>query len=120
MPTFVTFEKRAYYNHDILIYGVWNYEEISSVYVKGFKNGFITIEAFEGTPIKAFAEFVAGIFHPQSNFANSVCDMYDISDDLFKGVKFNFNDVNLTVTKENADAKRIYEEWKKKMKMLHN
>lgn len=119
MPSFVTFEKRAYFDYNILIFGVWNYEDISLVYVKGCKDGIVEIEAFEGTLIKSFAEFVEGIFHPESNFARSICDIYKIPLDSFKGVKFVFNDVSLTITKETADAKNIYNEWKKQYKKLH-
>ena len=116
MPSTVSWEEWSDRNN--LVLGVWNYEHVHSIYVKGYKNGFAKIEPFEGTPIQEFAEFVEGIFHPSSNFALYVCDMYHVPTESFKGIKFLFNGVHLTVTKENANAKKIYEEWKKEIKKM--
>ena len=118
LPSHITYDDREYSDHKSLIFDVWNHDDVSSIYVKGYKDGIVTIEAFAGTNIKAFAEFVEGIFHPKANFALSICSVYNAPVESFKGVHFNFNGVELTVTKENANAKRIYEEWKKKLSKL--
>ena len=118
MPTFVTFERLAIENPNVLIFGVWNYENISEVYVKGFENGMCIIEASPGTIINDFIEFVEGIFHPESNFSLAVCDRYHIPKNTFKGVKFDFNGIKFEITKDNANAKKMLEYWQKQYKEL--
>ena len=119
MPVFATFEDRAYFNPNIMVLGIWNNEYISSVYVLNCsKNGIITIEAIEDTPIKPFVQFVADIFHPESNFVSTVCDLYKVSTDNFKAIKFEFNGAQLIVSKTNANAQKIYNEWERQIKKI--
>ena len=55
---------------------------------------------------------VAGCFNDDSNFGAEVLRAYNYDENTtFTSIKFKFNGVTLTVTKENADAEKIYQEW---------
>ena len=119
MPTFITFDQRMYSDPDTLIFGVWNYDDIPSIYVKGSKNGIITIEAIEGTNIKSFINLVVGIFLPESNFISTVCHWLGVSVDSFKAVAFDFNGAHLVVNKTTANTEKLYINWKKQIENLN-
>ena len=116
MASIVTFDKPIYSYPHILVFGVWNYNTLSEVYVNGYQNGIVSIYPPAGTPIKEFVEFVSGIFHPDSNFASAVCEQYNVSSDTFRAIKFEFNEVTITVTKYDSDANHIYQKWYAEMK----
>ena len=112
MPSYVIFEERARFNPDILIFGVFNYETIPSIYVEGINNGIITIDPPINARLEEFCEFVAGIFDSKSNCVKAICDQLNVSTIAFKGVSFCFNKFHYIATKENSDAKIILKEWK--------
>ena len=116
MPSYIIFEKRSRYNPNILVFGVFNYDDIPSIEVEGFNDGIVTISPPSGAHIKTFLEFVVGIFDSKSNFSRFVCDYLKVPIESFNGVCFEFNKVKLTVTKENADAKKLYKTWWKEAK----
>lgn len=116
IPSFVTYEGRARFDHNIFHFAVWNIDGLDDVYIEKCEDGIITIMPPGGTNIKVFADFVSGIFHPKSKFAAFVCEELKVPPEDFVGVRFDFNDVIMTVTKENSDPKLIYKTWYKEMK----
>ena len=87
-------------------------KKIEILYVEAFKNGIATISPIGGYNINDFAEVLAGCFEEDSNFASELLRAYECDENTtFKGIQFTFNDATVTVTKENAEASRIYEEW---------
>lgn len=104
--------------------GIWSYDNTTrilrvtapkrdSLWVKAFENGIATIEPMPGCAINSFTEVVAGCFDEESNFAEELLEAFDRDyGTAFTGIKFEFNGVTLLVTKENADAGKIYAEWK--------
>jgi hypothetical protein len=104
--------------------GIWDYDKttrifktignpkIRSLWVEGFEDGIATINPAGGSEIHDFAEAVAGCFSDNSNFGTLLLRAYNCDKNAtFTGIKFEFNGVTLIVTKENADAERIYQEW---------
>lgn len=77
--------------------------------VGSFENGEVTVYAM--LDIKTFAKIIAGCFDEKSNFATELLKGYDVHT-TFTSIKFKFNGVLVTVTKENADADKIFDEWK--------
>ena len=109
---------RVYYE------GIWEHNKTSRIFrtignnsirtlwVEGFENGIVTVDPVSGCNIKEFAEAVAGCFNDDSNFGTAVLRAYDCDKNTtFSGIKFEFNGITLTVTKENADAEKIFQEW---------
>ena len=109
---------RVYYE------GIWEHNKTSRIFrtignnsirtlwVEGFENGIVTVDPVSGCNIKEFAEAVAGCFNDDSNFGTAVLRAYDCDKNTtFSGIKFEFNGITLTVTKENADAENIFQEW---------
>lgn len=107
---------------------IWDYDKTTRIFrtispkretlwVKSFENGIATIDPMCGTCITEFAAIVAGCFDEESNFGNEVLSAFDCDENTtFTGIMFEFNGVTLTVTKENADKDKIYEEWDAGMK----
>lgn len=92
-------------------------DKIRTLWVEGFEDGIVTVDPVASCNINTFAEAVAGCFNDDSNFGTEVMRAYDCDENTtFTGIKFEFNGVTLTVTKENADAERIYQEWDAGMK----
>ena len=118
-PSYVIFEEWVRYSPNLLKIGVFNYDDIPDIIVEKIKDGIITILPPTGSHINTFTEFVAGIFDAKSNFASVVCDRLKVPEEEFKGIEFEFNEIKLTVTKENADATKLYKEWLAKIKKLH-
>lgn len=98
---------RVYYN----IFGTGE-DKIPTLRVEGFEDGIATVKPVGGCTITELAKAVAGCFNDDSNFGTEVLRAYECDENAtFTGIKFEFNGVTLIVTKENADAKRIYQEW---------
>ncbi len=118
IPTTITFAGRSPYYLNTFVYDVWNYENLSQIYVEGIEDGIVLLDCSEGSDIREFLQFVEGIFHPDSNFALYVCTDLKIPKEDIRGVKFNFNKVDFLVTKENANANTLYEYFKKEFKKI--
>lgn len=81
--------------------------------VASFENGEVTIWPSLGLHMKNFAELIAGCFDEKSNFATELFKGYDVPHHKrFTSIKFDFNSIIITVTNENADADKIFDEWK--------
>lgn len=80
--------------------------------VKSFENGIATLDTMPGCIISSFAKVVAGCFDEDSNFVSELLKSFACDEGTeFTGIKFEFNGVTIFVTKENADADKIYAEW---------
>ena len=107
---------------------IWNYDKTSrifrtiepkndSLWVTSFKDGVVTVDPTCGTNINTFARIIAGCFDEKSNFATELLKGFDVPDNTpFTSIKFVFNGALVTVTKENADANKIFNEWKPMLK----
>ena len=101
------------HNNTSRIFRTIGNDSIRTLWVKGFEDGIVTVVPVTGCKIDTFAEAVCGCFNDDSNFGTEVLRAYNCDENAtFKGIQFEFNRVTLTVTKENADAERIYQEWK--------
>lgn len=77
-------------------------------YVISFINGIVTIEPMMGTAIRDFAELVVNCFEKKSTFIDKVSQVFNCpKNNVLKGINFEFNDVNILVTKEDADVNKI-------------
>ena len=86
------------------------------IYVEDFNDGIVETHVLVGTSIELYAEVIAGCFKTKSNFAKEVIRAYKKmcgldKDTEIKGIKFNFNDVEILVTKENANVKDIIKQY---------
>jgi hypothetical protein len=100
------------HNHTSRIFRTIDNDSIRFFWGEGFENGILTVDPSAGCTITEFAKVVAGCFNDDSNFATEVLRAYDCDENAtFAGIRFEFNGVTLTVSKENADAERICEEW---------
>lgn len=103
--------------------GIWDYDNATRIlrtlaprtdtlWVSSFENGIVTIDPMCGSIITNVAEVVAGCFDENSNFASELLKAFDCNENTaFTGIKFDFNEVTVMVTKENADKYKIYAEW---------
>lgn len=114
---------RVYYegiwehNNTSRIFRTIGNDSIRTLWVEGFEDGIATVDPVGGCTITEFAKAVAGCFNDDSNFGTEVLRAYECDQNAtFTGIKFEFNGVTLIVTKENADAERIYQEWDAGMK----
>lgn len=111
--THVYYEGIWEHNDKTHIFRTLGNKAIRTLWVEGFENGIATVDPVAGTSIDTFAEAVAGCFNEDSNFGAEVLKAYNCDENTtFIGIKFEFNGVTLTVTKENADKDRIYKDWK--------
>lgn len=116
--TLVYFDRIWEHDDTTRIFRVWDPEE-DILWVKSFENGIVTIDPTLGCTINSFAEIVAGCFDEESNFTSELFPAFDCDEDTsFTGIKFEFNGVTLLVTKENADADKIYAEYKAGMEAI--
>lgn len=102
---------------------IWDYDKTSrifrtiepkndSLWVTSFEDGVATVDPICGTDINTFAKLIAGCFDEKSNFATELLKGFDLPDNTpFTSIKFVFNGALVTVTKENADANKIFKEW---------
>ncbi len=79
-------------------------------YIHEFKNGTAVIEPMVGTEIEDFAKVVVGCFRVKSNFQAKSNKLFNSNQPL-EAIEFNFNDVEMTITRENANAEKIVKEW---------
>ena len=85
-------------------------------WVTRFENGIATVDPPAGIRIDNFIEAVVGCFDEDSNFGTEVLEAYNCDENAtLIGIKFEFNGVILTVSKENADKDRIYKDWNASM-----
>ena len=88
-------------------------ERKTKFYVISFENGIATIDPMLGTAIGDFAELVAGCFEENSTFIDEVCQVFNCPENnVLKGICFSFNEVNILVTKNDADVNKIYAKYK--------
>lgn len=110
--THVYYEGICEHDNKTRIFRTLGNDAICDFFVEGFENGIATVNPPVIICIDNFAEAVAGCFDEDSNFGTEVLEAYNCDENAtFIGIKFEFNGVTLTVTKENADKDRIYEEW---------
>ena len=115
--TIVYFEGIWEYNNKTRIFRTIGSRRRETLWVEAFEDGIATVDPVAGCSITDFAEVVAGCFEKDSNFGSEVLSAYNCDENTtFKGIKFTFNGATLTITEENADAKKIYEEWDATMK----
>jgi hypothetical protein len=94
---------------DTIIFGT---ETRKWFYVKGFADGIALLNPLCGTNISEFAEVVAGCFDEESNFWEILNTCFESeNENELSEIKFEFNDVTVSVTKENADPEWIVKEW---------
>lgn len=85
---------------------------VDTILVSSFENGIATLKTTCGCILEELVDTVVGCFTDGSNFGDEVITAFDCEEnDTFTGIKFTFNGVTLTVTKENADRDRICKEW---------
>lgn len=112
---------RVYYNvsrnFDTMthIFGVNGNSRIDSIWVTGFEDGFIIVDPCAGYIFDEFVEVVSGCFNESSNFFDTVNEVLFIEKAAIKGIRFEFKGTVVSVTKENSDPKKIYEEWNSTM-----
>lgn len=83
-----------------------------TLWIKKFDNGIVKVDAGPAVNIYKFAEIIAGCFHPRSNFKKEILALYNYGKEAeIKGIEINFNDRHILVTKENAFAQRICDEY---------
>ena len=106
---FTSVEKENYGDGDFYCFNGVNPREY--FYVRAFAEGIAIIEPTCGTEIKQFAKLVAGCFDAESNFQELLQRVFKVKREL-SAIVFKFNETVVTVTELNADADKIYEEWK--------
>ena len=100
------------YNSAIYWFRTIDTDSILSLCVIGIEDGIVKVVPYNNCSITEVAEVVAGCFNDDSNFGTAVLRAYDCDENAtFTGIKFSFDGVTLTVTKENANAEKIYGEW---------
>ncbi len=120
-PTMISFvENPPVSSPNNYVFYVWNCRSFSYIHVKDYKDGIALIDPPVGVYKKVFAEFVSGIFHPDSNFSKVVCDALNVPRSSFRGVRFSFKNIEIVVTKENSDADVIYNSWLQKFREINN
>ena len=75
-----------------------------------FQEGYVYIEPWIFMDIHKVAEFVTACFEEGSNFEMVLRNRYNFEGE-FKGIKFEFNKIWITVEKENADCDKIVREY---------
>lgn len=93
--------------------------------VDSFENGIANILPMHMLSVKESAEIVSGLFDESSNFKSELFKAFKCNENtIFKGISFDFNQINLLITKENAEVNKIYEMYtlalEEKEKKLHN
>ncbi len=104
--------------------GIWKYDNtshifrtignkaINTLWVESFDNGIVTVGPTTGCTLNDFAEILEGCFNEKSNFGTEVMKAYNCDENTtFTGIRFKFNNVTVTVTKENANKDAILKEW---------
>lgn len=74
--------------------------------IMSFNDGIMVIRSLPGVSLDSLAQTVAGCFEDGSSFQN------------LKAIEFDFNDIPITVTRENATPEKIIEQWERKMEPI--
>ena len=114
IPTIVYFERI-----DILADGNFYYffrtignSKVSTLLVASFDDGIAIIDPPPFCDIEDFAKVVAGCFDEKSNFGSEVMDAFMSDDDMsFNGIQFDFDDIFISVTEENASVDEICKQY---------
>lgn len=106
MATVCLFDKQR---KIIRIFGSSDYWEVTKI-----EEGYVIIEPWIFMDIYKVAEAVAGCFEEESNFIGTVKKYFNFEGE-FKGIKFEFNGIWITVTEEKADADKIVKEYYEKL-----
>lgn len=81
--------------------------------VKSFENGIAIVDPLCGSDIHDFAKLISGCFHKGSNVEKQLKNFFGCdSKTTLNGIQFEFNEVTVLVTKENANARKIVAEWR--------
>lgn len=101
---------------------IWDYDKTTRIFrtsgrdtlwVSSFENGIATVDPMCGSEITAFSGLIAGCFEEGSNFEAELRKGFDCdSETALTGIQFEFNEVTILVTKENADTDKIVAEWR--------
>lgn len=101
---------------------IWDYDKTTRIFrtsgrdtlwVSSFENGIATVDPMCGSEITAFSGLIAGCFEEGSNFEAELRKGFDCdSETALTGIQFEFNEVTVLVTKENADTDKIVAEWR--------
>lgn len=101
---------------------IWDYDKTTRIFrtsgrdtlwVSSFENGIATVDPMCGSEITAFSGLIAGCFEESSNFEAELRKGFDCdSETALTGIQFEFNEVTVLVTKENADTDKIVAEWR--------
>ena len=103
--TRVYFESILEYNNTSRIFRTIGNDSIRTLWAEGFEDSIVTVDPVGGCTITEFANTAAGCFNDDSNFGAEVLRAYNCDENTtFTSIKFKFNEVTLTVTKENTDA----------------
>lgn len=113
--TLVYYEGTSNYDKSRHIFDVIENRRVTNLWVSGYEDGFVKVDPLAGTIFEDFAEVVAGCFDNVSNFFDEVAKVLFIERDTIKGIRFEFNGTVVYVTPENADPKKIHDEWKATM-----
>lgn len=102
--------------------GIWDYDKTTRVFrtsgrdtllVSSFAKGIATVAPMLGSEITTFSRLIAGCFEEDSNFEAELRKSFDCdSETVLTGIQFEFNEVTVLVTKENADTEKIVAEWR--------
>ena len=108
---FVTVYREAN-NNTLVSMRILNSHKVSCLFVESFQDGYATVQPPKGTYIHDFAEIIAGCLIKDSNFDFEVLKAYnrDVYD-AFNGIKFNFNNISITLTKKITDSDEICKKW---------
>lgn len=110
MATRVYFDEIWDYDNKTRIFRTFNRD---TLWVSSFENGIAVVDPMYGSEITAFSGLIAGCFEEGSNFEAELCEAFDCdSETTLNGIQFEFNEVTVLVTKENADKDKIVAEWR--------
>lgn len=110
MATRVYFDEIWDYDNKTRIFRTFNRD---TLWVSSFENGIAIVDPMCGSEITAFSGLIAGCFEEGSNFEAELCEAFDCdSETALTGIQFEFNEVTVLVTKENANTEQIVAEWR--------
>lgn len=120
-PTIVYFERcTKKYGGTTYVFRILDRKR-TAILVSSFENGIATIRPMSCMSITQMAEIVEGCFERYSNFAIELSRVFDFNKNIvLKGIKFELNQITVTISKENANQDKIFAEWQASMeeKML--
>jgi len=111
--TNITFDRIWDYDGKTRIFKTFD-GPLSTLWVKSYEDGIVTIDPTAGTTITQFAKVLAGCFNEYSNFEFVVKKAFKLpAHTAFTGIRFTFNGATVLVTHENCN--KIYEMWQAEM-----